>query len=354
MPYDFNKGMANPLTALGLSLVANTHNPGQAIQQGLNQGLAMKKQYDKELAGKALAKAIAAGADPNEAFSAAVDAGMDPMDVANTFNALNKGRNDNLPQGYRMGNNGMAELIPGVDPSYGTKQSMMITPYQAASLGMQGQAQQNAIDARREQMEERRRVEAEKQAERGADRYATRLNDAKIPNFAGALKGVEADLQKFGVVPGGKVKPGQDIPGFGGLAGRAPDWMVSSEGKDFRQNFQSLFNNYVAMMAGLSQTQGEAERQFKAAGLPQNALDFKDDNQILKGIEIIKNGYNSSLQNIAAGVPPESLDIYKERGGTILPSTLQTPAPSGAAPITATNPQTGQKLILQNGQWVPQ
>lgn len=59
MPYDFNKAMANPLTSLGLSLVANTQNPGQAIQQGLNQGLAMKKEYDREGYGKLVAKAMA-------------------------------------------------------------------------------------------------------------------------------------------------------------------------------------------------------------------------------------------------------------------------------------------------------
>lgn len=90
MAFDFEKGMANPLTSLGLSLVANTQNPGQAIQQGLQQGLAMKKQFDEENANKALSKAVMSGADPQEALSIYAEAGGDPMKGAQFINSLNK------------------------------------------------------------------------------------------------------------------------------------------------------------------------------------------------------------------------------------------------------------------------
>ncbi|WLS07518.1 hypothetical protein Q9314_15220 [Shinella sumterensis] len=64
-----------------------------------------------------------------------------------------------------------------------------------------------------------------------------------------------------------------------------------------------------------------------------------------------------ALAAIRLGLPPDAI-INAERAGvdlsaSVLPTERNTPAADTAEPVYATNPQTGERLVLRNGAWEP-
>lgn len=190
-----------------------------------------------------------------------------------------------------------------------------ITPYQAASLGLQSQGQQLQAAARQDAMSFKQEQEAIKKAERGAERYSNELEKSGIAELNQQLNLVEKLLPAEG-----------DVPGFGYGMKAVPDLVISKEGIDLRQSVSGLRNAILKARSGGAVTPSEASRLLEEIGEGYG----KSDAQLRTGIENVRTMLDSRIQNIAAGVPPEALEIYQQRGGDVLPSSQEpqmTPIP---------------------------
>lgn len=101
----------------------------------------------------------------------------------------------------------------------------------------------------------------------------------------------------------------------------------------------AIQNLYNRVLRGERLTPGQRKTFTGQAGKLAEAAG-KRESEVRSGLTTVARSYRLNPDNIfGAGV---------QRDAPAAPA----PAP-GAAPVTATNPQTGQKLQLVNGQWVP-
>lgn len=91
--FDFDQFVSSPLTQVGMSLMTNA-NPGQALQQGVQQGMAHKQHFDKQRAQKAMADALRQGAKPEEVYATFLETGGDPATGAAIIKGLSGGGSD--------------------------------------------------------------------------------------------------------------------------------------------------------------------------------------------------------------------------------------------------------------------
>jgi hypothetical protein len=173
-------------------------------------------------------------------------------------------------------------------------------------------ASEERTQARQLSAEERARqdkIETEQRdaAEKGAQFYATKLEDSGLTELYQQVKGVKALLPE----------KGKDIPGFGYGVGTMPDILVSQTGVDLRQAIAGVRNGILKARSGGAVTPAEAERLLTELG--EGA--FKSDAQLRKGLASVERTLNAKIQNFAAGVTPRALEEYKSRGGEILPAS---------------------------------
>lgn len=183
-----------------------------------------------------------------------------------------------------------------------------ITPYQAASLGMQAQGQELAAQGRSEALQYKKEEEANRKAERGAERYANELEKSGISELKQQIDMVNAVMPSEG-----------DIPGYGYAVSAMPDALVSKQGQQVRQAVAGVRNAILKARSGGAVTDGEATRLLEELGEGST----KSDEQLRMGMQKVQKILDSKIRNIAAGVPKESINIYKERGGNIMPPQQQ-------------------------------
>ena len=311
----FSQLFEDPMAAIGYGLLTSGQNPVGAAMGVMQQAESNKAareqqefqklmmQYKMQTAGRPLSKIGKIQAD--------IEAGRIPKEYANQ--ALE------------------AAVMP------------QINPYQIANLDLAGQrlslqAEQNAISnqmrqdqmlmqqqARQDMAKERAQTRAEQKAERGAEKYSTMLENSGLAEVSQMLKNVNDILPQEG-----------DIPGFGYGSGIQPDLLTSKEGVDMRQAVAGLRNSILKARSGGAVTPQEAERFLQELGEGT----FKSDDQLRTGVKNVTQALQNRIANVAAGVPKESLDIYAERGGKILPSSV---APQGGG--SAGKPPQGVSQI---------
>jgi hypothetical protein len=148
-----------------------------------------------------------------------------------------------------------------------------------------------------------------------------RLGDDQIPSIYSSLNTVDRLLEPYvtkGAVPsaqGTAQAKGKDIPGFGMLDRITPGFLLSDNAKDIRQNVQSLSNMVLKMRSGAAVTDSEMRRVLTELGQGN----FTSEDQILKGLQIIRRVTDAEATNIGAGFDQGILDEYQTRAGFKIP-----------------------------------
>lgn len=140
-----------------------------------------------------------------------------------------------------------------------------------------------------------------------------------------AEKRLETDVQKAGkdLEPNAQMKADletviaaaeeSDIPGVGVVAGRLPDWLLSSEGVQTRQAAQRLMNGILRAASGQAVTPSEAERQLAARGMGPGAT----EQSFRLGLQALAKEAQSAMTRTQAKYRPQVLDELGSRGGVL-------------------------------------
>lgn len=127
-------------------------------------------------------------------------------------------------------------------------------------------------------------------------------------------------------------------------------------------NFIKSKEYQLAEQAGLEFLQAVLRKDTGAAITPAEQTEYgrvylpqPGDSQELLAQK--KASRSRALAAIRLGLPPDAI-INAERAGvdlsaSVLPTEQNTPTVDAAEPVYATNPQTGERLILRNGAWEP-
>lgn len=152
--------------------------------------------------------------------------------------------------------------------------------------------------------------------ERQVNTYKQGLEKTGIPGAIASAQGVLSQLPDRG----------EDIPGFGPLAGGLPDIMVSQSGKDLRQSVHQLFNTELRSRSGTAVTDNELQRLKAEFGTGK----WKTDEQLRTGVRQYLLRLQEIARNEDAGVSPLTRQAYMENGGNDIPSQfgkmIQTPS----------------------------
>ncbi len=220
---------------------------------------------------------------------------------------------------------GMLPYLPeGVQAGIVNQKAGMVTPYQ-----------QQMIDMKREQIEEAKRLKEEQVArekqvriEGQAEKLADKLGDKSIPELATGMNDLKALITEY---------EGADVPGFG-KTGWAPRFLLSDGGKDMRQAVDKVKNLILSARSGAAVTESEASRLLSELGIDEKGnYKARTDDELRQGVMSAYNGLRAVLKNRKAGVDPEAVKLYKERGGTALDLLDEKPkAAEGGLPPWAT------------------
>lgn len=255
---------------------------------------------------------------------------------------MQKASQPDLPTGHRWNaEKGEAELIPGVDPSFGKRAPVgMITPYQA--FQMQQGTDDRTYRVQKDEQERQRR--AEEKAEKEVDAYSSRVDKDALMELLTNTKRLNDAMGNYQAPDdkGNVIK--KDIPGFG-ETGFAPEWALSSEGKTMRQNVSGVANVILKARSGGAVTPQEGDRLLNELGVsvdPAGGLKFstRTDDQLRLGVANVVTALEDKLTNAATSLSPAGRKLYQERGGKALPGFFgQAPvAPSGFPPRPEENP----------------
>lgn len=151
------------------------------------------------------------------------------------------------------------------------------------------------------------------------------------PRLENILSRIEAALSpaisKKGEVVG-------DIPGYGATAA-LPDWAITREGQDLRQDLVKLFNIELAERSGAAVTKQELDRlrdEFKA-GM------FKTDRQLVQGIRNYRSLLEDYKKAVFAGYGEDVKDQYWGQGGLNFKMDKPPSAPTPPRPQAVTEDQ---------------
>ncbi len=216
----------------------------------------------------------------------------------------------------------------GMTPEEANAKAIMLARlpggFQNAALqnetGIMTPAQQESIDIRRTQQqmlddERKRRAEEAKKQKLNTDveQLGKTLSDRGIPELSSSMLSIEKTLKGY---------DGQDIPGYGEIAGQLPEFMISDKGKDMRQEVSDMANQVLKARSGLALTEAETARLFKALGVTKNTDDdtftvnVRSDDQLRKGIELVGRELAAKMKNVKSTYDPEAIAEYTRRGNS--------------------------------------
>ncbi len=160
-------------------------------------------------------------------------------------------------------------------------------------------------------------------------------------SFPGAGSGLkpqqfEQDVQAFGkdVEPLAKAGPDiatlrsatvpEDVAGFGPVAGRVPNVLMTSEGVGNRQAAGRLMASIIQATSGQAASEKEVDRLLEANGMGRTAT----TDQLRLGIGKLEEQYQNLLRQREAKYHPDVVKTYGERGGyTSTPRAAPPAAP---------------------------
>ncbi len=188
---------------------------------------------------------------------------------------------------------GKPEVVPDINVD---QPNGAITPYQQKELELRGkQIESTAADRK-----EREDLKKSEKLDQKTHQYSQDLNKSGLPEAFNQLERVYS-----------KVPPAGDAPGYGVVAGALPNWAVSQEGKDARQEVAALFNVELKNRNGSRITDPELDRlkQEFGQGTWQNA------DQLRKGLQQYESRLRQLHQNVTGGTSPEVMQNYVANGG---------------------------------------
>ena len=114
-----------------------------------------------------------------------------------------------------------------------------------------------------------------------------------------------------------------DLEGFG-LGATKPDWAVSTDAQDLRQQITKLFNIDLAERSGAAVTKQELDRlkdEFKSGA-------WKTDRQLVQGIRKYRELLESYKKHAFSGYTQEVVNRYQEQGGLTFKKPIEAGRPN--------------------------
>jgi len=167
-----------------------------------------------------------------------------------------------------------------------------LTPYQSANL-----------DFKQAQDEDRRTQKSYQQA----SDLSKRLEKSGIVDLHGNVQSLKSILPPEG-----------DIPGYGPAESYVPGLFVGEQGRTVRQRVAGVKNAILRAQSGQAVSESEGQRLTNQIEGAKTAKELRD------AVSEVERTLSTKYNVIAAGVPPEAIDTYKNRGGIVIPS-YQTP-----------------------------
>lgn len=293
-PFDINNAMSDPRVALGIGLLT-TRTPQEGISQGiglLSQQSQLARQREKDRQDQEYRKLM--------------------MEM--------KQKEADAPK-YRTVGTDLVDMNT-MQPVYRAP-APALTPYQEITLGNAAEDRDYRHKLQQEKLEREQKEKRDKALDSGAERYSKAIESSGIGDVLGSVESFENLTQGI-----------EDIPGYGAGAAK-PAWALDDTGKAIRQEVATIRNNILKARSGGAVTPSEADRLLQELGDGIGST----DQQLLYGINKVKNMLAGKQRNLEAGYDPGAIDLYRERGGTItsdrFKATSNTPAPAAppAAPI---------------------
>lgn len=122
-----------------------------------------------------------------------------------------------------------------------------------------------------------------------------------------------------------KIAGGGSIPGVGPIQGRAPGFLLSSEGQAVRQRAKALVRQKIAMISGTAASDKEVEDQMEIMGMGATS----NDESFRRGLANLREEIALDIKQKMSGFSPEAGKVYGQRGG-VTPEAVQ--AKPAAAP----------------------
>lgn len=134
-----------------------------------------------------------------------------------------------------------------------------------------------------------------------------------------------------------------DLPGFGQLAGRLPDFATSKSGVQLRQAVGQMLAAYRKAVTGAGMSDAERAEYDRITGLVQSG----DEASVREGVKLMKNAMDARIRAVAGGYRPEAVSTYGER----VPSFARAVGQQGtqAAPQSSSRAAPG-KVRVSNGR----
>jgi len=141
---------------------------------------------------------------------------------------------------------------------------------------------------------------------------------AKLPDTESTLQPIEAILQET-------YYRGKDVPGFGPVGSKVPDWAVDEQGRNLRRDFSQLMNTTLHNRSGAAVTPPELQRLQEEFSQGM----FKTDQQFAYAIKRYRTMLEDFKKAEFAGYDPEVVRRYQEQGGLqLVPQKAQASAPT--------------------------
>jgi hypothetical protein len=137
-----------------------------------------------------------------------------------------------------------------------------------------------------------------------------------------------------------------DVPGVGLLAGKAPDWMLSAEGVQNRNDMREAVRTMLTVKSGKTVTPQEAEDYARIYGISGTQEAFR------QGVQRLEADIADTMKQQKAGFSPQAVQRFEQRGGSPTPeapSHIATPPkgmPAGARQVN------GKWYYPEGGNWV--
>lgn len=100
-----------------------------------------------------------------------------------------------------------------------------------------------------------------------------------------------------------------DLPGFGQLAGRLPDFATNKSGVQLRQAVGQMLAAYRKAVTGAGMSDAERAEYDRITGLVQSG----DEASVREGVKLMKNAMDARIRAVAGGYRPEAVSTYGER-----------------------------------------
>lgn len=196
--------------------------------------------------------------------------------------------------------------------------------------------QQVGADARDKKVTDRLDAAEKKELDRYTRALQSDIDKSNIPFLDSAFKDLETALSPF--VDPATGKPKKDVPGIGATS-LAPMGTLSAEGRPVRQAVANVRNQFLKMASGAAVTNPEAARLYEQIAMQLGG----SDEDVLRGLESLKQMRDSAKSNIYAGYDPLVVETYENRRKQIFPGTwggsAQAPAAAAADPNRVLTPE---------------